>query len=37
MNDGMRNAVRLLRESTIGIKSISKQLENPVGTVYSVI
>jgi DNA invertase Pin-like site-specific DNA recombinase len=37
MNDGMRSAVRLLREKGIGIKQISQQLEIGVGTVYSVL
>lgn len=37
MNDGMKNAVRLLREKGMGIKQISKQLEIGVGTVYSVL
>ncbi len=36
MNDGMRNAVILLREKGLGIKAIAKQLEIGVGTVYSV-
>lgn len=37
MNDGMRNAVKLLREKGMGIKQISKQLGIGVGTVYSVL
>ena len=37
MNDGMRSAVRLLREKGMGIKQIAKQLQIGVGTVYSVI
>jgi DNA invertase Pin-like site-specific DNA recombinase len=37
MNDGMRNAVQLLREKGMGIKQISKQLGIGVGTVYSVL
>ena len=35
MNDGMRNAVVLLREKGLGIKAIAKQLQIGVGTVYS--
>jgi DNA invertase Pin-like site-specific DNA recombinase len=37
MNEGMKNAVKLLREKGMGIKQISKQLGIGVGTVYSVI
>ena len=37
MNDGMKNAVQLLREKGMGIKQISKQLGIGVGTVYSVL
>ena len=37
MNEGMRNAVKLLRDKGMGIKQISKQLGIGVGTVYSVI
>ncbi len=37
MNDGMRNAVKLLREKGMGIKQISKQLQIGIGTVYSVL
>ena len=37
MNDGMRSAVKLLRENGMGIKQIAKQLQIGVGTVYSVI
>jgi len=37
MNDGMKSAVKLLRERGMGIKSISKQLGIGVGTVYSVL
>jgi len=37
MNDGMRNAVRCLRDKGMGIKAISKQLQIGVGTVYSVL
>ena len=37
MNDGMKSAVKLLREKGMGIKQIAKQLQSGVGTVYSVI
>lgn len=37
MNDGMKQAVKLLREKGMGIKQISKQLQIGVGTVYSVL
>lgn len=37
MNDGMRTAVKLLREKGMGIKQIAKQLQIGVGTVYSII
>jgi DNA invertase Pin-like site-specific DNA recombinase len=37
MNDGMRNAVQLLRDRGMGIKQISKQLGIGVGTAYSAI
>ena len=37
MNDGMKSAVKLLREKGMGIKQIAKQLQIGVGTVYSVI
>jgi DNA invertase Pin-like site-specific DNA recombinase len=37
MNDGMRSAIKLLREKGMGIKQISKQLQIGVGTVYSVL
>jgi DNA invertase Pin-like site-specific DNA recombinase len=37
MNDGMKSAVRLLREKGMGIKQIAKELQIGVGTVYSVI
>ncbi len=36
MNDGMRNAVVLLREKGFGIKAIAKQLQIGVGTIYSI-
>jgi len=37
MNDGMKNAIKILREKGMGIVSISKQLNCGVGTVYKVI
>ena len=37
MNDGMRNAIKILREKGMGIKLIAKQLGVGIGTVYSVI
>jgi DNA invertase Pin-like site-specific DNA recombinase len=37
MNEGMRQAVKLLREKGMGIKQIAKQLQIGVGTVYSAI
>ena len=37
MNDGMRSAVKLLREKGMGIKQIAKELQIGVGTVYSVM
>jgi len=37
MNDGMKSAVKLLRQKGMGIKQISKQLQIGVGTVYSVL
>ncbi len=37
MNDGMRQAVVLLREKGMGIKQIAKELQIGIGTVYSVI
>lgn len=37
MNDGMKNAVKLLRAKGMGIKQISKQLQIGVGTVYSAL
>jgi transposase len=36
MNDGMKSAVKLLREKGMGIKQIAKELQIGVGTVYSV-
>ena len=37
MNDGMRSAIKLLREKGMGIKQIAKQLQVGIGTVYSAI
>jgi len=37
MNDGMKSAVKLLREKGMGIKQIVRELQIGVGTVYSVI
>ena len=37
MNDGMRNAIKLLRERGIGIKQIARELKIGIGTVYSAI
>ena len=37
MNEGMKSAVKLLRDKGMGIKQISKQLQIGVGTVYSVL
>jgi DNA invertase Pin-like site-specific DNA recombinase len=37
MNDGMRNAIKILLEKGMGIKQIAKQLGVGIGTVYSVI
>ena len=37
MNEGMRSAIKLLREKGMGIKQIAKQLQVGIGTVYSVI
>ena len=37
MNDGMRSAVKLLREKGMGIKQIAKQLQIGVGTIYTMI
>ncbi len=36
-NDGMKSAVKLLREKGMGIEQIAKQLQIGVGTVYSII
>ena len=37
MNDGMKNAVQLLRNNGMGVKKIAKELQIGVGTVYSVL
>ncbi len=37
MNDGMKNAIILLRERGLGIKAIAKQLQIGIGTVYAVV
>jgi DNA invertase Pin-like site-specific DNA recombinase len=37
VNDGMKNAVKLLRSNGMGIKKIAKELQIGVGTVYSVL
>ncbi len=37
MNDGMRSAVKLLREKGMGIKQIARELQIGVGTVYASI
>ena len=37
MNDGMKNAIKLLRERGIGVKQIARELKIGIGTVYSVI
>ncbi len=37
MNDGMKAAVKLLREKGMGIKQIARELQIGVGTVYSVM
>jgi len=37
MNDGMKSAVKLLREKGMGIKQIARELQIGVGTVYSVV
>ena len=37
MNDGMRSAIKLLRDKGMGIKQIAKELQVGVGTVYSAI
>ena len=37
MSDGMKSAVKLLREKGMGIKQIARELQIGVGTVYSVM
>ena len=37
INDGMKSAVKLLREKGMGIKQIARELKIGVGTVYSVL
>lgn len=37
MNDGMRNAIKILREKGMGIVAISRQLNCGIGTIYKVI
>jgi len=37
MNNGMKSAVKLLREKGMGTKQIAKELQIGVGTVYSII
>ena len=37
MNDGIKNAIKLLRERGIGIKQIARELKIGVGRVYSAI
>ena len=37
MNDGMKNAIKLLRERGVGIKQIARELKIGIGTVYSAI
>ncbi len=37
MNDGMKSAVKLLREKGMGMEQIARELQIGVGTVYSVI
>ena len=37
MNEGMKNAVQLLRGNGMGIKQIAKELQIGVGTVYSAL
>jgi len=34
MNDGLKSAIRLLREKGLGIKQIAKQVGVGVGSVY---
>jgi transposase len=37
MNDGMRSAIKLLREKGMGIKQIATELKAGIGTTYSLI
>jgi DNA invertase Pin-like site-specific DNA recombinase len=37
MNEGMKNAIKILREKGMGIVAISRKLNCGVGTIYSVI
>ena len=37
MNDGLRSAIRLLREKGMGIKQVARELKVGIGTVYSVL
>jgi DNA invertase Pin-like site-specific DNA recombinase len=37
MNEGLKTAIKLLREKGMGIKQIARELQIGVGTVYSVI
>jgi len=37
MNEGMRSAIKLLRDKGMGIKQIAKQLQIGIGSVYSVL
>jgi DNA invertase Pin-like site-specific DNA recombinase len=37
MNEGMRSAIKLLRDNGMGIKQIARELKIGIGTVYSVI
>jgi transposase len=37
MNDGLKSAIKLIREKGMGIKQIAIECDVGVGTVYSVI
>jgi transposase len=37
MNDGIKSAVKLLREKGMGIKRIARELQIGVGTAYTAI
>jgi len=37
INDGMRNAVKFMREKGTGIKKIAKELNVGVGTIYKIL